>query len=276
MRTDGIGISTLRTRVESWECDFNGHWNARFYSAGFQMAAERVATLGGGANPGAGACVTRHIRYHRELFVGAAVGLRSARIAEGAFAGAVLHLLSGEEGLSATAIDLPGTGAEQLPAAPADVVRIATPRAAAQPVDWSAAEPAGQLAEVGPVRPAELDHAGALRAEEIIRRVAYGLHGLLSGLGFTRAFETGHGIGRMAVETRTTRLGPCAAGDLLRARSRVAGVGRRSFATRHRLETTAGAPVAEVAHRLVTVDLTARRAVDLPDFLRALRSDEAG
>jgi hypothetical protein len=26
------GVPTLHTRVESWECDFNGHWNTRHYA----------------------------------------------------------------------------------------------------------------------------------------------------------------------------------------------------------------------------------------------------
>lgn len=122
-----IGIPTLHTRVESWECDFNDHWNAHYYSRAFQMAAEHVAALGGG-NPGMGAIALRVIRFHSELHAGAAVELRSARVAGGAHDGAAVHLLGSEGRLSATAFDLPGTGAAQLPAVPADGLSLALPR----------------------------------------------------------------------------------------------------------------------------------------------------
>jgi acyl-CoA thioesterase FadM len=75
----------------------------------------------------------------------------------------------------------------------------------------------------------------------------------------------------MAVETRVTRTGEAGAGALLRVHSRITSVGRKSFATRHFLGTDGGAPVAEVAHSLVAVDLAARRAVAVPDFLARLR-----
>jgi acyl-CoA thioesterase FadM len=41
------GRATFHTRVESWECDFNGHWNTRYYGRAFQAAAEVAAALDG-------------------------------------------------------------------------------------------------------------------------------------------------------------------------------------------------------------------------------------
>lgn len=52
MIADEIGTATLHTRVESWECDHNKHWNARYYARSFQMAAETVAALAGRENYG--------------------------------------------------------------------------------------------------------------------------------------------------------------------------------------------------------------------------------
>ena len=259
-----IGLPTLVSRVESWECDFNDHWNARFYARSFQLAAERVASLGGRANPGVALLASRVIRYHRELFVGAPVAVRSARVADGAYAGAVAHLLSSGERLSATAIDLPGTGGDCLPTVAAETIRVAFPRTPAAPPHDGETE----AAETGPVRPAELDHTGALLCEDIMRRAALGLHGLVDRLGFTPEFTRETGISRMAVESRLTPLGRCAPGDFIRVHSRIASVGTKSLTTRHRLETDGGEVIAEVEHSIVAVDLKARRAVELPALAR--------
>ncbi|TPE51345.1 hypothetical protein [Amaricoccus solimangrovi] len=276
MRAMTIGRPTLTTRVESWECDFNDHWNARFYARSFQQAAERVATLDGRDNPGLGLLGARTIRFHRELLAGTGVEVRSARVSGGEYGGAVLHLLGDARGLAATALDLPGTGGAALPRASAREARLAFPRAGA-PADAEENWAGARIAETGPVRPAELDHTGAPLLEEILRRVALGLHALLDGLGFTRDFTAEHGIGRMAVETRIRPLaaGPLRPGALLRVRSRLARTGPRSFATRHRLETDTGAALARVGHTLVAVDLATRRAVAPPGFLPRPEAGEA-
>src|SRR5690349_20111893 len=107
MSTSTIGIATHHTRVESWECDFNHHWNAGYYWRSFQLAAERVVTLDGSENPGAMAITTRNVRFHRELFVGAAVEVRSATIGTGDHKGAVVHLLFSKGAIAAIALDVP-------------------------------------------------------------------------------------------------------------------------------------------------------------------------
>lgn len=267
-----IGRPTLTTRVESWECDFNDHWNARFYGRSFQLAAERVATLGGRENPGMALLGSRAIRFHRELRAGTAVEVRSARVSEGDYAGAVIHLLSGGGRLSATALDLPGRGAEALPGVGPEIGRLAFPRGAPTPAEedsWTGSD----IAETGAARPPEFDHAGALLHEDIVRRAAFGLHAMLDRFGFTTRFEARSRIGRMVVESRVTPLGPCQPGAMIRVRSRIARVGERSFGTRHRLETDRCVPIARIEHSLVAVDLETRRAVEVPDFLR--RADPA-
>lgn len=260
-----IGLPTLASRVESWECDFNDHWNARFYARSFQLAAERVATLGGQDNPGLGLLASRTIRFHRELFVGTSVEVRSVRLAEGEWAGAVVHLLCGGGRLSATALDLPGAGGESLPGVAGEAVQLALPRGLIAP--WTEG-PESEVAETGPVRPLELDHTGALLYEEIVRRAAFGLHALLDRLGFTPEFTVETGIGRMAVESRVEPHGRCAPGSNIRVTSRIVGIAGKSVTTRHGLETDAGERLAFVEHSIVAVDLKRRRVVQLPDFFR--------
>jgi len=258
--------------VESWECDHNKHWNARYFARSFQMAAETVAAIGGCDNRGLGLIETRHLRYHRELFVGAAVEVRSVRISEGEHAGAVAHLLSCEGLLAATALDLPGTGAQGLPAVSPDQVVVAFPRGLVGGTidEWNGSSPGDFIAETGPVRPTDIDHTGALLFEEIIRRVAFASHIQLAKLGLSADYTNETGIGRMAVESRVRPSGVCKPGALLRAKSRIVSFATKSFATNHRLETHVGELMALVDLQVVTVDLATRKAVAVPNFLQIL------
>ncbi|MDR5654861.1 thioesterase family protein [Ruixingdingia sedimenti] len=273
MSFDTFGTATLHTRVESWECDFNNHWNARYYTRSFQLAAERVATMGAGANPGMGAITSRLVRYHRELFVSAAAEVRSARIGGGGYAGAIVHLMHSEGRLAATALDLPGTGAEYLPEVTPEEARPALPRGLLRhaAVGWDPEAPDAHTAETGPLRMAEVDHTGRLLQEDITRRSGIALHDLLSRLGYTVEFSARTGVGRMAVEHRATPAGLCPIGTPLRVRSRIASVEHKSFSARHWIETPAGEVVAVVENSLLAVDLKARRAVEVPAFLHRFR-----
>ena len=272
MKLSGIGIATYHTRVESWECDFNHHWNARYYARSFQLAAERIAILGTDENPGARVIESRVVRFHRELFVGTAVEVRSARIADGAYQGAIIHFLSAEGMLAATALDLPGRGSHALPAADTATVEIALPRTlASQSVTWDPDAPDARVIETGTVRPTEFDHAGAFLMEEQVRRATAGLHYQLSDLGFTTEFTARTGIGRMAVENRITPLGPCAPGAVVIVKSRISGVRSKSFSSVHWLETHLGVPIAVFENVVLAVDLKSRRAVGVPEFLRTLQ-----
>lgn len=263
------GLASLHSRVESWECDFNDHWNARFHVRAFQLAAETLPHLPGLAELPPGPALTRTLRFHRELFAGAAVEIRSARIAGGPFAGALVHLLSSGGRLASTALDTGGMQVSGLPEVPGERVRLAHPRALAGPFAEVPDGAETSISETGPVRPADLDHRGALLAEDIIRRTSLATHRHVAALGLTERYTEETGISRMAVESRFRILGDAPAGIPLRVRTRIAHRGVKSFRVAHGLETHAGSPLAAVEHNLVTVDLRTRKAVPLPDFLRA-------
>ena len=263
-----LGFPTLQSRVERWESDFNRHWNVRFYGRSFQMAAEVVAVRATGRNPGAGTTVSRHIRFHKELFVTAPVAIRSARVASGPFEGAVVHVLSSAGTLAACALDRPGAGGAALPAIAADLLDAALPRGITGKVDPGPnAQAADHLAQLGPVRPAELDHTGGLLAEEVLRRVGIASHDYFSELGFSPAYVEASRISRMLVELRTTTHATPEVGSLLQVRSRLTGVSPRTFTALHRLERPDGTAVTTVEQVLVAVDLASRKAVDVPAFL---------
>lgn len=265
----GQGMPTLHGRVESWECDFNGHWNARFYARSFQLGGDTIPFLPGVTAPDYRPR-TRHIRFHRELFVGAAIELRSALVADGPEAGAVVHLLSSGGRLSATCLDIRPGPVAGLPQLAAQDLGLALPRGLAGPCPpW---QESGQISscETGPLRGADLDHRGRIPLDEIIRRTAYATHGHVAALGLDETLLKETGISRMAVESRVCALGDCPPGTPLRIRARVSQLAQKSFVISHLVESHAGQAVALVDHNLVTVDLNSRRAVALPEFLRRI------
>jgi acyl-CoA thioesterase FadM len=267
-----IGIATHHTRVESWECDFNHHWNARFYWRSFQLAAEGILTSTNHDNPGAAAVLTRNVRFHRELYVGAAVEVRSARVGTGEHEGAIVHLLFSEGTIAAAALDLLQQRGLDLPQVAAEEIDLAFPRRiVGQATIWDSNAPDAKVAETGAVRPTELDHTGALLFEEIVRRTAIGLHDQLSGLGFTSEFTNKTGVSRMAVEIRVTPTGKCPPGTPLLVKSRIASVRNKSFSSIHWLESHQGNPIAMIENSLVAVDMKTRRAVLVPDFMQRLK-----
>lgn len=263
-----FGIPTLHCRVESWECDFNGHWNARFYARSFRLAFETLPWLPGVTGSPRDRPDTRILRFHRELFVGTPVEVRSARVTSGPYAGAVAHLLHAGGRLSASSLDL-GTGAvEGLPDAPAEMLSLIEPRSLDAEGTWTDGS-ATSVCETGPIRPEELDPRGALLPEEVFRRAGFATHTHVGALGLDERYFAETGISRMSVETRVTAMAAPPAGTPLRARARMSRRATKAFAFALLLETHAGRSAAFVEHYLVTVDLNTRRAVELPEFLRA-------
>lgn len=267
IQPEQIGLPSLHARVESWECDFNGHWNARFYVRSFQLAAETLPHLAGLTAQPSAFSPTRTIWFHQELFPGAVVKIRSARIADGPHAGATVHLLTGDGQLSATALDRGGVAIEGLPEVSGDQVKLAHPRSLNDDQGWTDG-PGTSICEAGPIRPYELDHTGMLLTEDITRRGAFAIHSHVSALGLNADYLAKTGISRMSVETRIRPLAPLPAGTPLRVRSRISHRAVKSFRMAQILESHAGEPVAFIEHSLLTVDLNTRRAVELPQFLR--------
>lgn len=269
MNQFAIGHPTHYTRVERWECDTNNHWNTRFYGRAFQMAAETAAILCAGRNPGGNATRVRHMRFHRELFVGAPVEIRSAVLKGGAMNGALLHQLGSMGKLSATALDLPGCEAGMLPAAEAADLPLALPRGieARETISPALLDETGPAVELGPVRPHDLDHTGALLFETLLRYIALASHRHMAGVGYTPEFIARSRISRMNVEMRVLRGASCAAGETLRARSALLRVDGKRFWTAHRITSFGGAHIVSAEQCLVAVNLDERRAVPVPEFM---------
>ena len=268
------GFPTHHTGVEAWELDHNAHWNVRYYLRSFQAAAQVTAAMAGTDSPPAGD--TWHYRFHRELADTSPVEVRSAAIADGPFAGAVVHALTSNCRLSATAFDQSGTAAATLPTVSAEQAKLALPRGidgTPHAVAEEAVPSDARVVEHGLVQPAELDHGGNLAMDQLMKRISTASRDMLNHLGFTREFIREHGVSRMNVETKLTRHAPCGVGVRLRGVARLITTSRKSFILQHQLFQPGIAHIATVEHCLVTVDLSTRRAVELPDFLRGRLAD---
>lgn len=265
-------ITTYCGVVQPWECDRNNHWNARFYVRAFQMASEAYSVAIRGINSGVETASFRHVRFHRELFVAAAVKVRSARIAQGPLAGAVLHWLESGGRLRATAIDQPGYDIDNGPRWSDIDETLASPRGLSG--DPHLAQPAvaagsGGNSAIGIVRPADIDHAGGLIMDNAFSFCTSSSYDLLDSFGFSPSWTAETGLSRMAVELKITRHGTCRAGDALSAHSYISTVNEKSFAVRHELGLLNGQGAILTAEQfLVVANLNTRKAVSIPEDLR--------
>lgn len=269
MQTTDIGIVSHITRVETWECDFNGHWNTRFYTRAFQQASETIALLEGSTHRSPPSDrVTRHIRFHRELLAGAPVLVRSAVVHGGPWDGAVTHWLESEGRLSATALDTSGCTHQHLPPIEDRQAKLALPKGLVNELPPGSAEQGnGRGAYLGVLRPSDCDHTGALTFDELYRYLTYASHDHHVSLGYSPSFTATTGISRMVVETRATWLGQARAGTGMRSTSWLLHAQGKSFSTAHQLEALNGTPIALIELFLVAVDLQSRRSTQVPDFL---------
>jgi len=129
---------------------------------------------------------------------------------------------------------------------------------------------------LGVVQSADLDFTGGLIFERLIQYGSIASHHQLDSLGFSASFSDKTRITRMAVEYRITRGMTPAAGTPLWAVSRLSRIKGKNFWTTHGIFANTDTPVAWIEQCLVTVDLTVRRAVEVPDFLHAALSQPPG
>lgn len=275
------GTPSLHSRVERWECDFNDHWNLKFYARSFDAAAAVMAAKAGA--PAADGGFTRHMRLHSELFVSAPVEVRSGRVPgagpgamQGAetIAGAGVHLLFSGTRLCATALDLPDDGeaapawVSAAPEIPADALIPALPRGVAPGPALPAAAPAGTPFELGPPHPFELSAAGAPTGEALVRRLSVVSSHFLDRIGFTPDWSRDNGVTRMAVEMKMTRHAAPRPGAVLRMDAALLSVGAKSFVMACRLWDQDGRCLVSVEKCMLCVDLKTRRAAPVPAMIR--------
>lgn len=265
------GIPTFHLRAEAWECDFNGHWNTRYYCRAFQTAAEVAAMLDGNTDRDSLVVEQRQLRFHAELHGGDPVTIRSFDLADKGRTALTAHYMFCNGKVAATALDRGLPHNRHLTALGAADAALALPRGLTGPATktWEPEPERDFLFELGPVRPWELHSDGNMQFWSGVARMSHASHHHDLGIGFTLERMKETGVGRMLAELRYTRLGPCSEGDFLRAASRMTRAAGKAFTTAHFLYTQRGAPVAMLDLCTLAVNMKTRRAIELPGFVTA-------
>lgn len=265
------GVPTLHTRAEAWECDFNGHWNTRYYCRAFQTAAEVAAMLDGITDRDNVIVEQRQMRFHSEVRGGDPITIRSYDIPDAAGAPVTAHYMSRYGKVVATALDYGLPRRKRLTELLSADAAQALPRGLTGPATaaWEPDAERDSLYELGPVRPEELHGDGTMQFWSSVARMSHASHHHDLGLGFTLELMKEAGVGRMLAELRYTRLGRCTPGDFLSGASRMTSAKGKAFTTAHFLYTHNRAPVAIFDLCTLAVDMRTRRAIALPDFVKA-------
>jgi acyl-CoA thioesterase FadM len=255
------GTPVLHSRAEAWECDFNNHWNTRYYCRAFQMAGEVAAMRAGQVR----ADITGwHVRFHAELVAGDPIVVRGFETGEGA-----AFIMTRDDRIVATALATGPFPQTHLPALPDVLVAQVSPRGVTGPVMTPWPMEKDTIYELGPVGAGDLLASGDLAYWRAAARLSHCTHHYDTALGFTPEMMKTQNLGRMLAELRFTSLGPVKGDDFLRAAARMTAAKGKAFQTAHFLHTHRGTPVAMFELCTLAVDLQARRAIPLPDFVTA-------
>ena len=291
-------IELARSSVQTWECDQMGHMNVQFY---VEKACDALAAFGATMGLGRRSLaekglvlepVDQHVRFLRELRPGTPYFLRGGAVEAGVMAltmyselvmtasgdvaatfRTVAHLrdtedgaiVGFEDGARAMAmhnkIEIPAHGA-------ARGLTLDPPR-----------EPGPTLADAerlklirtfeGAVRPTDCDLNGEMLPRFFMARVSDAIPNLLFQTSGRNRGED-RATGGAALEYRFIyRKRPCA-GDVLAIRSGLRAIGSKTYVWAHWLfDVETGEAVATSEAVAVAMDMTTRKAIALPDDLRA-------
>ncbi len=290
-------IETVRSSVQTWECDQMGHMNVQFYVAREQ---EGLASIAGalGLRPRAEGIsrtglvpMHQHIRFHRELRPGAPYVMHGGVI-EATREGLVIyqemkHTLTGTVAATfvstvqwadlefRTGLQLPSTALERAPAIAVTLPAHAAPRG----LDMSAPRPAPTLAEAdtlgllttlrGLVTQDLCDGFGFMKTKNYMGRLSDSIPNLLAQT-ISRSRD-GADAGGAALEYRFIYHRPAAEGDLLVVRSGMKSVGTKTYVWCHWIfDADTGECFATAEAVAVSLDLVQRKAMDIPPQTRAL------
>lgn len=268
-------IETYRSFVNTWECDENSHWNVQFYFRAFQQARE-VFLAETATKPNSTAPELFHVRYLRELPAAQSIRISSGVIGNGVFAGWLIHLMENSETgeLCATCLDRFDGDCVSVATLDQSEIGQAMPRGLTQRLRGTVesvallAEGRAIVSHKSVVRPMEVDHDGDLLFHAIVSRFTDCASHVWSHAGLTTHWLEQNNCGRVAVETKITRLARAPVGSALRIVSRVTDHADKSFVIIHQLENlVTGTPVAYGEVRCVIMDLTERKVIALPAIM---------
>ena len=266
-------IETLRSFVNSWECDENVHMNIQFYWKRFGEAAEIFHCLSGADQQ---RWKDRHVRYHGELSMATNTLMRTAVLRD---SGQLIHLFENAESgeLSATAVDTFANPANPVTGTTDAMPELATPRslpmAELVPIDTHSQIEADQglVSHRSVVTPMECDQTGRLLDQFYISRFSDSASHLWDHLGVGRKWMKQNDLGTVAVEMKATRHREVQVGAILQVFSWLDRVGAKTFTFRHQVSDLRTAePLYSGMVTALLLDLTKRKSVALPEQLLKL------
>ena len=289
-------IEVARSSVQTWECDQMGHMNVQFYldKAGQGLAALALELgLGPAAARSMGATLCareHHVRFLREQRPGAPFFLRAAIVDAGEdgltvyqeMVETVSDVPAATFLIDAAWVDVASRTPRPLPEAlqPGPEQRFEVP-AHGRPrgLELSTPRPAPELAEAdragmlrtwqGEVSRDQADDAGFLTARHFMGIVSDSIPNLLALTGGSDRSKTPR-VGGAALEYRFVYRGHPRVGDVLTLRSGLKHVGSKAYTWCHWLfDLDSGAAVATAEAVAIALDLEQRRAIPIPDVMRA-------
>jgi len=288
-------IEVARSSVQTWECDQMGHMNVQFYieKAGQGLAALSLA-LGLGPryarNEGARLFVRdHHVRFLREQRPGAPFFIRAGVLEVRDFGLRVyeemVSTVSGEPAASFIAeVELLDEETREVKPLPAKAKEAAKKLVVELPVHGSPRgleiyepRPAPKLKEAdgmvrtwtGEVETAQCDGQGFLLIRHFMGIVSDGIPNLLVQTSGADRSET-PSVGGAALEYRFIYRRHPRAGDILTLRSGLKQVGPKTYTWCHWLfDVESGEAVATAEAVAIALDLTTRKAIPIPDEMRA-------
>ena len=278
-------LPTLYSFTNRWECDENDHLNVQFYFSRFDEADQQFRLISGLSDTVAGARRVRHVRYHKELRTGELITVHSGIAFDGPHLLTVVHEMrnAGTGALSATAID----GYEPSPSTVKSLRQRfadyqtpmppdATPRglsaspASARPALDKLLQGNGALCFRGTVMPRHVSADGKADDQFALSCCTDGVPHVWERSPLTQAYLTQHNLGRVAIEMKLIWHSPLKSGDMLVVASGFTGSQNKTFGMRHHVfESRTSRLAATLDVVALTMDLEARRAVELPEEARS-------
>ena len=288
-------IETVRSSVQTWECDQMGHMNVQFYVA---REVEGIAALSGalGLRPRATGISQatliphdQHIRFHRELRPGAPYvmhgGVLQARSEGVVLMQEMKHAQTGDTAATfvtyAQWSDIEYRSGLPLPAiaiAKSDELSVELlPQAAPRGLELYAPRPEPTLAEAQAmgmkttrrrlVTDELCDAQGFMRVQNYMGSISDAIPNLLAQTtGKSRDSGT---TGGAALEYRFIYRKPAQEGDLMVVMSGLKSVGQKTYVWCHWLfDTDTGECIATAEAVAVSLDLVQRKAMDIPPGMR--------
>lgn len=284
-------LLTHRGYVNTWECDDRGHLNVQFYPDRFADAgAHALHALGLGPQAAAAAglgfrLVQEHVTFQRELRASDSISVYTGVAAADAQGLTLLHELvestSGQVSSTSTQRlvveggQFPEAVLARAAQATIEVPQHARPRSVgdvAPPILTLNAPGTQGLVEIrrGIVHPPECDATGRQRMRFLHGQFSDGAGHLWEAMGLPRDKMVDRGFGSVVVELLLRPIRPVMAGTLVVIRSGVCAVAGKSIRVNHFMfDAETGETVATSDVTALLMDLTTRRAIALPEDVRA-------